>query len=100
MSVSGTRLMVVRLLMGALLLSAEGIPCAGRQSAGPAPRTDIKRASAPDPAEVALVRQAAHPLTGSGADYDALMGMVGDARFVLLGEATHGTHEFYRERAR
>jgi erythromycin esterase-like protein len=28
------------------------------------------------------------------------MKMIGDARFVLLGEATHGTHEFYRERAR
>lgn len=26
--------------------------------------------------------------------------MIGDARFVLMGEATHGTHEFYRERAR
>ena len=25
---------------------------------------------------------------------------IGDARFVLLGEASHGTHEFYRERAR
>jgi erythromycin esterase-like protein len=28
------------------------------------------------------------------------MEQIGDARFVLLGEATHGTHEFYRERAR
>jgi erythromycin esterase-like protein len=28
------------------------------------------------------------------------MKLIGDARFVLLGEATHGTHEFYRERAR
>jgi erythromycin esterase-like protein len=28
------------------------------------------------------------------------MRMIGDARFVLLGEASHGTHEFYRERAR
>jgi erythromycin esterase-like protein len=28
------------------------------------------------------------------------MKLVGDARFVLLGEATHGTHEFYEERAR
>jgi erythromycin esterase-like protein len=28
------------------------------------------------------------------------MELVGDARFVLLGEASHGTHEFYRERAR
>jgi erythromycin esterase-like protein len=27
------------------------------------------------------------------------MEMIGDARFVLLGEASHGTHEFYRERA-
>jgi erythromycin esterase-like protein len=26
--------------------------------------------------------------------------MVGDARFVLIGEASHGTHEFYSERAR
>lgn len=28
-----------------------------------------------------------------------LLGLIGDARFVLLGEATHGTHEFYAERA-
>jgi predicted phosphoribosyltransferase len=45
------------------------------------------------------VREAAHPLTGSGEDYDPLMDLIGDARFVLLGEASHGTHEFYRERA-
>ena len=46
-----------------------------------------------------LVRDAAHPLTGSGADYDSLFEFVGNARFVLLGEGTHGTHEFYRQRA-
>jgi erythromycin esterase-like protein len=46
-----------------------------------------------------LVRDAAHPLTGSSQDYDALLKFIGDARFVLLGEATHGTHEFYRQRA-
>ena len=40
------------------------------------------------------------PLDGGAADYDALLRLVGDARVVLLGEATHGTHEFYRERAR
>jgi erythromycin esterase-like protein len=42
----------------------------------------------------------AHPLNGTANDYDPLLEMIGDARFVLLGEATHGTHEFYRERAR
>src|SRR5271166_2516365 len=47
-----------------------------------------------------LVRDAAHPLTGSRTDYDHLLDFIGDARFVLLGEASHGTHEFYRERAR
>ncbi len=48
---------------------------------------------------VDLVRNAAHPLTGSPADYDPLLDLIGDARFVLLGEASHGTHEFYRQRA-
>jgi len=46
-----------------------------------------------------LVRQAANPLTRSHEDYDALLAFIGDARFVLLGEASHGTHEFYCERA-
>lgn len=37
---------------------------------------------------------------GSGArDYDPLLQMVGDRPFVLLGEASHGTHEFYAMRA-
>jgi len=40
----------------------------------------------------------AHPLTGAPADYDLLLALVGTARFVLLGEASHGTHEFYRAR--
>ncbi len=48
---------------------------------------------------VATLREAAQPLTGLAADYDRLLRVVGDARFVLLGEATHGTHEFYRARA-
>jgi len=46
-----------------------------------------------------LVRDAAHPLTGAAHDYDPLLDLAGDARFVLIGEASHGTHEFYRERA-
>jgi len=40
------------------------------------------------------------PLSGAVADYDGLLDRIGDRRFVLLGEATHGTHDFYRERAR
>jgi len=36
----------------------------------------------------------------SDADLDALLDTVGDARFVLLGEASHGTSEFYTWRAR
>ena len=42
---------------------------------------------------------AVHRLEGKPDDYDALLERVGDARFVLIGEASHGTHEFYRERA-
>ena len=40
-----------------------------------------------------------HPLNGTSSDFDALLERVGDARVVLLGEASHGTHEFYRIRA-
>ncbi len=46
------------------------------------------------------LRSDARPLCGADSDYDALLELVGDARLVLLGEASHGTHEFYRERAR
>ena len=49
---------------------------------------------------VAAVRLDARPLGGEGADYDALLERIGDARLVLLGEASHGTHEFHRERIR
>jgi erythromycin esterase-like protein/predicted phosphoribosyltransferase len=48
---------------------------------------------------VAVVRRHAVPLKGSPDDYNQLLNLIGDARVVLLGEATHGTHEFYRHRA-
>ena len=43
---------------------------------------------------------AARSITGEPDEYDALLSLVGDRRLVLIGEASHGTHEFYRERAR
>ncbi|HZQ34488.1 MAG TPA: erythromycin esterase family protein [Dehalococcoidia bacterium] len=43
------------------------------------------------------VAQISRPLT---ADMDALIEQIGDARFVLIGEASHGTHEYYRWRER
>src|SRR5438477_9630152 len=46
-----------------------------------------------------FVREIAQPLNGDANDYDALLELIGDARIVLLGEASHGTHEFYFERA-
>jgi erythromycin esterase-like protein len=46
-----------------------------------------------------VVREAAHPVVGEMDDYDPLMKLIGDAALVLIGEASHGTHEFYRERA-
>ena len=48
---------------------------------------------------VSIVRDGALRLSGDPSQYDALIEGIGDARVVLLGEATHGTHEFYRERA-
>ena len=43
---------------------------------------------------LAEVRDLARPLR-SPADLDPLIQRVGDARVVLLGEASHGTHEYY-----
>ncbi len=45
------------------------------------------------------LRDAAHHLVGAPEDFDALIALVGDSRFALIGEASHGTHEFYRIRA-
>lgn len=45
------------------------------------------------------IREAAHPISGSADDFAPLLSRIGDARFVLIGEASHGTHEFYRIRA-
>ncbi|HEX6707951.1 MAG TPA: erythromycin esterase family protein [Albitalea sp.] len=45
-----------------------------------------------------LIRDQARPLAGL-ADVDSLLQLAGNSRIVLLGEATHGTHDFYQLRA-
>ena len=52
-----------------------------------------------DPKLIEALSETLQPLTGDEDDYDRIMDLVGDARFVLIGEASHGTHDFYRERA-
>jgi len=48
-----------------------------------------------------LIAECAEPIARiDDADVDALIERIGDARVVLLGEATHGTSEFYRMRTR
>lgn len=47
----------------------------------------------------ATVSALATRLEGNTGDYDTLLAMAAGKRFVLLGEATHGTREFYRMRA-
>jgi erythromycin esterase-like protein len=49
--------------------------------------------------ELDTIRDAARPLLDSPRDYDALLDAIGERRIVLLGEASHGTHEFYQQRA-
>ena len=46
-----------------------------------------------------LIAINARPLVGTASDFDPLLALIGDARCVLIGEASHGTHEFYRIRA-
>ncbi|MGZ4108930.1 MAG: erythromycin esterase family protein [Actinomycetota bacterium] len=50
---------------------------------------------------VRVVRSELTPLVeGRLDDLDPLIEHAGDHRFILIGEASHGTHEFYLERAR
>jgi len=76
-----------------------------------APRGTIPRRTggplvAPSPATRAstvarLIAECAEPIaTIDSAPLDGLIDRIGDARVVLLGEATHGTSEFYRMRAK
>jgi erythromycin esterase-like protein/predicted phosphoribosyltransferase len=54
----------------------------------------------PGSADLAAIRLESSPVEEGVPDDDMLFELVGDARFVLIGEASHGTHEFYEARAR
>ena len=52
-----------------------------------------------DQLQLRAIRENSEPIIGSDAEYGPLMALIGDSRFVLIGEASHGTHEFYHTRA-
>ena len=45
-----------------------------------------------------VITDAAKPLSTKKDKYSFLLDDIGDSRFVLIGEASHGTHEFYQTR--
>ena len=60
----------------------------------------FSRQQEPDARQVDAARGAAMPMSRGDDEFDDLLRRIGNARFVLLGEASHGTHEFYEARAR
>jgi len=76
---------------------APGPAASGQVSAAPA-------ASTPAPADPATaasaLREAVRPITGGDDDHAELLAAAEPARFILLGESSHGTEQYYRERAR
>lgn len=59
------------------------------------------RPASPPQVVAHLLREEAEPFDDlKTADLSALLERIGDSKVVLLGEATHGTSEFYRFRAR
>lgn len=73
-----------------------------QDAAAETPAVTVARPSPSRPDVVAkLVREVAEPIEDLERDgIDAILDRIGDAKVVLLGEATHGTSEFYRMRAR
>jgi erythromycin esterase-like protein len=49
--------------------------------------------------QIRAIRENALSPAGSRQDYDPLIELAGNSRFALLGEASHGTHDFYHTRA-
>lgn len=49
--------------------------------------------------QIRAIRENTHAATDSRRDYEPLIELVGNSRFTLIGEASHGTHDFYHTRA-
>ena len=75
-------------------LMAFGLGCGSSTGASQA-----SIATAASPNLVEALRTEAHPIRSESRDLSTVVDWIGDASIVLLGEATHGTHEFYKLRA-
>ena len=66
-------------------------------------RSQQRGEEVPDGGAVDAIARAALPFepanAGEPGGYGPLLRLLGDRRVVCLGEASHGTHEFYHERA-
>jgi predicted phosphoribosyltransferase len=82
-----------------VILVDDGLATGASMRAAAAIRPGAAAASQ-GPSEVAAVRVEAVPAPDGVPDDDVLFDLVGDARLVLIGEASHRTHEFYATRAR
>jgi protein-L-isoaspartate(D-aspartate) O-methyltransferase len=72
----------------------------GWESATP-PRARRRVTNLPDKPLAQVIADAAEPFASiEAADLGPLLDRIGDARVVLIGEASHGTSEFYRMRER
>jgi protein-L-isoaspartate(D-aspartate) O-methyltransferase len=81
------------------------VPLVGKEGWAPAelPFPRLRPAQLrPDEGEIVnAIAAFSEPFTSiEGTELDALLDRIGDAKIVLLGEATHGTSEFYRMRER
>ncbi len=78
------------------LIGAEG----WEEERAPAPSPALAETARPRPGIPELIRRVAEPIASvDSPDLDSLLRRIGNARVVLIGEATHGTSEFYRLRA-
>jgi erythromycin esterase-like protein/predicted phosphoribosyltransferase len=80
-------------------LSAQSRPAKGEKEQGGESPMTTQPAPRAKSALLEGLKRHLQPLAGTASDYDTLLQLIGSARFALLGEASHGTREFYRERA-